>query len=303
MDRHPPRILKPLVAGLALWTACSDLPTAQVAQAPTPAFGLIEVDPETNNSRTVARNRPDLGSVWGSLAQSFTAEDPAVVFGFRLWNRGLDGEPVLGQTVIYRLYEGDNDYANLLATRQVDVPTEVVRDPFGDVGFVEVDFAAVTLSVGERYTVEITVPDADQPALGESTPVGVWTALDNPYPGGRFYFPSGLNNAFWVDHDMLFRVTPISLAEQFAAAVTGLVADGSLNQGQGNALLQKFDQALSHAAAGRTRTALNVIGALSNQIQDLVATGVLTVAQGQTLTDLTHAWGTSVTGATAPAAG
>lgn len=45
---------------------------------------------------------------------------------------------------------------------------------------------------------EVTLPARDPPAVGERAPVGVWTTLVDPYPGGRFYFSAGYARARYL---------------------------------------------------------------------------------------------------------
>lgn len=82
------------------------------------------------------------------------------------------------------------------------------RSSFGDVGFVDADFSAVPLTVGQKYTVEITVPAGNLPSAGTDTGFGVWTSLSNPYSGGRFFFPAGYDNAFFSDEEKTCSFAP-----------------------------------------------------------------------------------------------
>jgi hypothetical protein len=181
----------------------------------TRASPLI-VDDGATNSRPVASNVPASGNVWNSLSQSFTAEDSMIAFGFRLKDISSD-LPNAGASIVYNLYAGENSYATLLASRTVTLPSALASDArsiFGDVGFVDADLTAVTLTVGQKYTVEITVPAANLPMDGADTGFAVWTSLSDPYSGGRFFFPTGYNNDFFSAQDMLFRVTPAAAPEE-----------------------------------------------------------------------------------------
>jgi hypothetical protein len=68
-------------------------------------------------------------------------------------------------------------------------------------------------------------------------------------------------------------------------AVEDLVAAGSLNHGQGNALIVKLNQAIKHLDKDEPETALNVLNAFTNQVTALVDGGVLTPEEGQALLD------------------
>lgn len=167
-----------------------------------------------------------------SLSQSFRAEDSRIRFGFRLVDINFEPSkplPNAGATITYRLYAGENSYDELLATRHIAMPSEVsddaIRAPWGDVGFVEADFSAVPLAIGEQYTMQVTM----QPANSQF-PVNVWLSWNDPYPHGRFYFPPGIDpstpdywlfdNANFANEDLLFRMAPAQATP--SAMVTAL---------------------------------------------------------------------------------
>src|SRR6266850_146364 len=148
-----------LVLASVLWTGLG--PLAGSARAAD-----IIVDDGDNHFRPVASNVPAFGNVWNSMAQSFTAEDPSILFGFRL--KDSDSSlPHAGASIIYNLYAGENSYSTLLASKTVAFPNVVAagsRARFGrDVGFVDADFSDVTLVAGQKYTVEVTVPSSALP--------------------------------------------------------------------------------------------------------------------------------------------
>ena len=58
---------------------------------------------------------------------------------------------------------------------------------------------------------------------------------------------------------------------------------GTLNGGQGNALLTKFNNAVQKAAEGKYQVAINVMQAFIQQVNDMIANGTLTPAQGTPL--------------------
>ncbi|QNP41714.1 hypothetical protein [Lysobacter solisilvae (ex Woo and Kim 2020)] len=167
--------------------------------------GEVVVDDGSTNSRSILAP-----GVPGTLTQSFTAEDARIRFGFRIHDE-LVGSLNARAPIVYNLYAGENSQAVLLATRTVHLPTEIEPDDprniFNDYGFVEAWFHDIALVVGQKYTMEIVVDPAD-PVTGG---VGVWTSLVNPYAGGRFFFSSGVNNDFFSEQDMLFRMTPVTL--------------------------------------------------------------------------------------------
>jgi uncharacterized protein len=65
--------------------------------------------------------------------------------------------------------------------------------------------------------------------------------------------------------------------------VQELVDDGTLNHGQGNALISKLENVLAKLAIGHTDAAANQLGAFIHQVEDYVDEGVLTPEQGNQL--------------------
>src|SRR5690606_21416923 len=65
--------------------------------------------------------------------------------------------------------------------------------------------------------------------------------------------------------------------------VQALVDDGTLNSGQGNALITKLQHAIERLNAGNETAAMNQLNAFVNQVHDFVAIGVLTEAQAMPL--------------------
>lgn len=95
---------------------------------------------------------------------------------------------------------------------------------------------------------------------------------------------SGAPGAQTADAAVLIHVQ--SPAEQIAhlrALVEALYAQGSLNQGQSNALLTKLAHIELQVAQGNTRVAYNIVGAFKNHVLDLIATGVLSHEEGDAL--------------------
>jgi hypothetical protein len=66
-------------------------------------------------------------------------------------------------------------------------------------------------------------------------------------------------------------------------SVNALVTAGTLNGGQGNALLAKLRAAEKQLQLGRTQTAVNQVNAFIHQVEDFVTTGVLTADQADGL--------------------
>ena len=214
-------------------------------------FDLV-VDDGANNSRPVARNESASGSVWNSLSQTFTAKWPRATFGFRLFNRDSNTGAMLpdaGKSVVMNLYSGENSYSNLLASKTVEIPSQLSSNPrhvWGDVGFVMADFSGVVLTVGGKYTVEITLPSADLPSSGGRSNISVWTSLANPYPNGRFYFNCCYDNSSFASQDLLFKMTevvesgPAAQAEAVEEEIVEALDDGDISSAVANLLLDSL---------------------------------------------------------------
>jgi len=233
----------------------------------------LVVDDGACNSRPVADNSPSRSSVWASMAQSFTAPYPRISFGFRMQEDVVAGIPQAGQPVIYNLYHGEISPLTLLASRTVSFPAGALgfgSCRAGDVGFVEADFSGVELTVGEKYTVEVTVPTGDLPTLESRTGIGVWTSLANPYSGGRFYFPvtaanpASSNNGFFSEQDMLFR---IGSAGQPIEELISALSEQVMGVGPGASLADKMALALTYYAAPDVQAACAVMTDFKLQVR------------------------------------
>ena len=80
-------------------------------------------------------------------------------------------------------------------------------------------------------------------------------------------------------------LTTEEAGEEVIGNVEALVDAGTLNGGQGNALVSKIEGVLKQLAKGKSKTAVNRLGATINQLQSFVAEGVLTQDDGQALID------------------
>ena len=230
--------------GRSLWIDAYDLLKLSL-------FDLV-VDDGANNSRPVASNDAAFGNIWNSLSQTFTAQWPRATFGFRLFNRDWYTFALLpdaGKPVVLNLYSGENSYSQLLASKTVVIPAQLSSNPrsiWGDVGFVMADFSAVALTVGARYTVEITLPSADLPASGERSNISVWTSLANPYPNGRFYFHCCYDNSYFASQDLLFKMTevvesgPVAQAEAVEEEIVEALDDGDISSAVARLLLDSL---------------------------------------------------------------
>ena len=85
-----------------------------------------------------------------------------------------------------------------------------------------------------------------------------------------------------------FATLPINLDDMIISLIEYvelLVDDGSLNQGQSNALIVKLEHALDRLVDDRPKAAINALNAFSNQVDAFVRGGVLPLEDGQDLSD------------------
>lgn len=143
------------------------------------------------------------------MGQSFLAEDAQVRFAFnyRPMNPGSPAD-----TLRLRLVDGDGLDGNTLANIVFEIPT-------GFRGFYDVDFSAVSLSVGSMYTAVLSIPGSS-PYWGAS-----YTTENNPYGNGRAYLAGERADS---DVDMAFRVTPLVQEEPVEVPEPGTIAILSL---------------------------------------------------------------------------
>jgi photosystem II stability/assembly factor-like uncharacterized protein len=85
-----------------------------------------------------------------------------------------------------------------------------------------------------------------------------------------------------------FATLPINLYDMIISLIEDveqLVEDGVLNKGQGNALIKKLEKVLDRLIDDRNKSAVNALGAFSNQVDAFVRGGVLSPEDGQNLSD------------------
>jgi FIMAH domain len=80
-----------------------------------------------------------------------------------------------------------------------------------------------------------------------------------------------------------FELSPKDRAEDLIAQIDDLVAGGSLNSGQANALEAKLEAALQKIDDGRISVAINELNAFIKQVQSYVKAGTLSAAEGAAL--------------------
>jgi len=80
-------------------------------------------------------------------------------------------------------------------------------------------------------------------------------------------------------------MTPVEQIQQITTNVHDLVDSGMLNQGQGDALVAKLDEAMQKLNEENNRAASNLLQAFINQVQAYINAGILSATEGQNLID------------------
>jgi hypothetical protein len=116
---------------------------------------------------------------------------------------------------------------------------------------------------------------------------GDYTGLAIDPDGSTFWlfneYPTAVNT--WNTFVAGFTVDPDATVQDLVDQVDALATGGALNAGQANALNSKLSQIANKMAEGKLNTACGQLGAFLNQVQDFVASGILTPAEGQDLID------------------
>jgi len=76
---------------------------------------------------------------------------------------------------------------------------------------------------------------------------------------------------------------PDELTNSLIGEIQSLVETGTMNQGQGNSLIVKLQNALAHLAKDNSKNACSLLTAFSNQVNSLVEEGVLSIEDGGSL--------------------
>jgi hypothetical protein len=197
-----------VIADTSPAATCQEIYLPLPEQAPAifpPLGGVINFPPPVGaSSNNVAANDPAHGNVWTGLAQSFTAQDPHVLFGFYVGN--FSGASV-NDTLLFSLYAGDGQFSNLLG--QASAPVSLANFV---TTLVQIDFSSIPLTFGNQYTVVASLPSQQLPPLGTYSDLSLlYNSANNSYPGGRFYFVGASYDeslpAFAL-RDLAFNVTP-----------------------------------------------------------------------------------------------
>ena len=105
---------------------------------------------------------------------------------------------------------------------------------------------------------------------------------ENVYLSDNTYLPQA--NAFFPEIKV-WGATPQNAVAFLIDRVNDLVDAGTLNKGQGNALIAKLEAALQQLDQGNPNTAINQLQAFIIQLNGLINAGILTQAEGQPLID------------------
>jgi predicted Mrr-cat superfamily restriction endonuclease len=91
-------------------------------------------------------------------------------------------------------------------------------------------------------------------------------------------FPVGMPS-----HAVLWMVRPEDQIQAILEEITGLIEDGVLNGGQGNALIVKLENILKQLDNSKPQVACNLLEAFTSQVQSFIDEGVLPLEVGQLL--------------------
>jgi hypothetical protein len=162
--------------------------------------------PPGASSQNVAADVPGAGNIWTGVAESFTDQDPNILFGFYVGN--FTGATV-SDPLLFSLYSGDGQFTDLL-----DQATVTVNLASRGTELVQVDFSSISLAPGDLYTVVVSLPSHALPPLGTYSDLGIlYSSTNNGYTDGRFYFAGASYNESlpgFANRDLAFEVTPVT---------------------------------------------------------------------------------------------
>ncbi|MFC1991967.1 lamin tail domain-containing protein [Chloroflexota bacterium] len=117
------------------------------------------------------------------------------------------------------------------------------------------------------FSLELVNPELDNDYLGS------WVRATTPYNGSDMGTPGAANEFINI------------LMQYTMDTIEDLIDNGVLNNGQGNSLLVKIENAISQLENSNNTAALNQLNAFINQVTALVENGILSPEQD---IDLTH---------------
>lgn len=192
---------------------------ASAAQAAT-----VSLPPAQNPSfQAIAANDQPSFNIWTGVAQSVTAVDTNVTFGFYL-------TALQPSQVLYSLYAGDGVFSSSLKQVIVNVPAAN-----SSAALFSADFSDITLAVGSMYTFRASLLSEGLPLPGTYAPVeGTYAGSNNPYSGGRFWFsgaPYDQSSPAFANRDLAFEMVgtaaPVPEVESWALMIAGLGLAGA----------------------------------------------------------------------------
>jgi hypothetical protein len=148
------------------------------------------------------------------------------------------------------------------------------------------DVSAADTAAGFTYSFDCTDDGALEATGSANTFDCVYPTAGSFVAAGTVADKDGGTTSFSVTIDVL---TPSEAIDEVADDVEALEQDGTLNQGQSNALQAKLDNAKQKLANGQENAALNLLEAFINQVESLMADGILTAADGAALIDQAEA--------------
>jgi hypothetical protein len=147
----------------------------------------------------------------------------------------------------------------------------------------ESDPSTADTAAGFRYSYDCT-DDGTFELASDPAP-----SFECPYPSAGTFTARGIiedKDGGSTDYTVVVTVlSPQGAADTVIDDVQDMVDAGTLNQGQGTALISKLDAAIAKLNQGKDKPAIKLLGAFINQVNDLIDTGVLTAEEGQPLID------------------
>ena len=179
-----------------------------------------------------------------------------------------------------------------------NTPVGVAITPDGSRAYVaNVNSNTVSVIATGTNTVVATVPVGNTPVGVAITPDGSRAYVTNISSNTISVIATGTNTVvatvpvgsqpFGVAITPL--TTPQEATQDLINEVTDLVAAGSLNSGQGNAFTSKLEAVIKKLDQGKTKPAVNQLGAFINQVNAFIKTGKLSPVEGQPLIDAANA--------------
>jgi len=167
-----------------------------------------------------------------------------------------------------------DDYTDLAFDYQGEYAYSYVFD--GQIGYLDYGLANMSLASQISNVADWHV-NADEPDLIDYDMSFKQPAQDALYAPDPYRYS---------DHDPVIigmELTTETEIHELINDVQKLLEDGTLNDGQANALISKLENVLAKLEKGNKSAAANQLGAFVNQVEDFVYYGILTTEQGNAL--------------------